>query len=185
MKTLPNLSLLLLSLLLLTTATFSIAQPPEDRGPWKTPPPSVEKYLNHLEEKNPEEYERMVQLQKENPQAFRMELRKKAHHSDKGGNKRGQKGPHPLANEIKAVRAAESPEAREEAIAVLREKVNERVENNLQEREQAIEKFRERLKKLEERNDQERASREEVVDHHLKRILENLDKPESPPPSTE
>jgi hypothetical protein len=174
--------LLKTSVLLLIPATFCLAEPPQNRGPRKPPPPSVEKYLNHLEEKNPDEFKRMTQLRKEDPQSFRMELRKKANRLDRGGKKRGPKGPHPLAEEIQAVRSAEGPEAREEAIALLREKVNERVEKNLEEREEAIEKFREKLKQLEDRNQQERASREEVVDHHLKRILDKLDKPESPLP---
>lgn len=166
--------------------TFCDAKPPEERGPRnEAPPPPVERYLKELKEENPSEFERMVKLRKEDPKAFRMELRKKAFKHRSGEKPKGYKGIHPLKQEIEDVKEAQNPEEKAAAVARLREKITEQVEKNLQEREEAIAKIRAKLKQLEERNEQEQASREEIVDHHIQRILDNLNSFETPPPPAE
>jgi len=146
----------------------------------RKPSPQVRDYLNQLQESDPDEYERLINLRKENPQAFRMELRKKVWRKGNKQGRRKNKHPRSLQEEISTLQNASTPEEKEAALSDLRTKVRERVEENLNEREAAIEKFRERLKQLEEQNEQERIRVEEIVDHHLERILNTLN---TPPPN--
>lgn len=162
-----------------------IAQPPGDkprrgeRGGMGPPP--LERYMQKMEQEHPEEYQRLQKLKAEDPQAFRMELRNKAAQFRNGNSRPIARGPHPLQNEIARVKAAQTPEERESAIAALQLKIAEQVDENLAERQVAIEKFREKLKQLEDQNEQEQTRRAEIVDHHLQRILENLENYDPPP----
>lgn len=174
------------SLILWGTLTICTAELSEEKRPGREnflpSRPPVERYLNSLKAKDPDEHKRLVNLQQEDPEKFRMELRNKAYKLRKGPHHREKKRLHPLSQEIESVKKAQNPEERALAVTSLRKAITKRVEKNLEEREQAIAKIREKLKQLENRNELERTSREEIINHHLQRILENIEKFESSPP---
>lgn len=145
-----------------------------EEPPGRRAPPPVMDYLNQLKESDPEKFEEFQTLRREDPEAFRAALRQKSWQLRKTNGIQGHRRGHPLQAEIEKVRDADSPEAREAAVAALREKVAERVEKTQREREEAIEKIRRKLKQLEEQNEQERTRREEIIDQHLARILDTL-----------
>ncbi|MDA3873818.1 MAG: hypothetical protein PF795_07645 [Kiritimatiellae bacterium] len=181
---------LFLVLTLAACITSSWAQPPdgrppredrarsERRGPEATSAP-VERYLNQLQAENPEEYQRLSDLREQDPSAFRRELRRKAY--EKRGNPSARSDrPHPLQEEISALRNAENEEDREVAIQAIRAKISERVDHSLAEREKAIQEIRVKLQRLEEQNEQERTRREEIIAHHMQRIVKHVQEQSEP-----
>ncbi len=170
-------------LLFILAAGFAVtrAQPPEGRsrhadrgrpagrGPAASSAP-VERYMEWLQQEDPEEFQRLAELREQAPGTFRRELRRKA------SEKRGRPSstpvrPHPLREEISALRNAETEADRDVAIQAIRAKITERVDRSLEEREKAIREIRETLQRLEEQNEQEQARREEIIDRHLQRVL--------------
>lgn len=173
-------------------ALAAMAQPPEAAGerpvrrgrfggnPGERPPPPVERYLEQLKEKDPDEYRRLEELRRNDPRALRRELREKVMRR-RGGDPR-RDGRHPLREEIEAVKTAETPEAREAAKEALRKKIAEMVDRNLERREKRIREIREQLKQLEQRHEQEATRRGELIEYHLRRILEDeIPEPETGP----
>jgi hypothetical protein len=141
--------------------------------------------MEELQREKPEEHRRLSRLQEENPSAFRRELRRKASETREPGRGRGRSiRPHPLRDEILALRNAETDDAREAAVAGLREKIRARVDANLAEREKAIQDVRKKLQDLEQQNEQEQARREEIIDNHLQRVLRFSREKETPEDDT-
>jgi hypothetical protein len=142
----------------------------------QTPPP-VDRYLHHLEQKDPAEYEKLKKLRQEDPREFRRALREKAM-SRRHQNFR-EDGPrvHPLTPQLKAVKEAETDAEREQAIAALRTAVENQVDANLKRREDRLNAARAQLKKLEEQQQKDLQEREALVDKHLERLLDSLNPP--------
>jgi len=146
------------------------------RRPQRTAP--LERYLERLAERDPEEYERLIRLKKEDPEAFQKTLREKVMRRRSHGRHRG----HPFADEIRSVQNADTPEARKKATEALKERIGDLVDRNLERRERRIEQIRKELKRLEDLNEQERVRRDEIIEHHLERLLEmELPDPGAPP----
>jgi hypothetical protein len=172
-------------------ATSLWAQPPPDRpgpGPERSMskshrfesdgpgrpggPEAVERWLNAQKEKNPEEFERLRILRAEDPEAFRAHMRERVEHLRKRAEE-GRVGPPPprLREEVQAVRNAATPEEREAALAALRAKVSEQIDQRLDMREKRIEQIRAELKRLEEQHEADKTDRAALVQRHLDKIL--------------
>lgn len=143
----------------------------ENRGAGGQAP--VERYLHQLKKTDPEEYQRMKALKESDPAAFRQELRQKAMSRRREMAQKHTR--HFFKEEMKAIRQAETPEAREEAVAALRVKVAEQVDRNLQRREERMAQVREQLSELESRHKLETEQKEQLIDRHVEKLLEKLE----------
>lgn len=192
MKT-PAMIAVLLALPLLLTA-----QPPADTPParpgWDRPPrermererpprgqPFLDRWMNHLEQEDPEEHQRLRQLQEEDPAAFRGEVRESFSRSRERAVAREPRAS-PFAEEVAAIHGAETEEAREEAVKRLRERMEERVEQRMAMRERRMEAIRAQLEQLEAQHKQDLDRREELVNSLMENLLHNLEAPGEPPP---
>ena len=186
-----RLALLFLPLLLLTLSPAD-AQPPRsnsERGRKvarsnseknSRPPPPSDRYLRGLRQRNPEEFERMRRLRREDPDAFRDALREKVRRRREGrrSNGRQKARPHPLREEIQAVRDAETEAERDRAVQALRERIGDMMEWQHERREKRIEHIRKQLRALEARHKTERENRDAQIDRHLQRILQRVENAE-------
>lgn len=149
-------------------------------------PPAVEEYFKKLEQQDPEEVQRLRELQQTDPQAFRKELRRRVHQQQK------QKSHHParerratMEEYVANLQNATTPEEREQAMIRIRTSIAERLDRGFEIREQAIQNMREKLSTLEERHLQDKQNREEIIARQMKRIEKaaqatSTDQPSSP-----
>ncbi len=156
-------------------------------------PPALDRLFEHLRQHEPEEFERLRTLRVEDPEGFRDELRRRVAETRVH---RGE-GPglfhHPFQREVKALRSAETPEAREEALGVLRERLGEVLDRRMEMRQQRIQAIREELMKLQAQHEADLARREEILREQVERLLAEGAPPRPnpspvaapPPPPTE
>ena len=192
---------LCLSLLLFPLAAQELAEPrmPESPGPQRPrregverrerpkgerrtelSAPSLDRYLSHLEKKNPEEYERLTALRESDPQAFRVAMREKIQKLRKRRMEAARQGTpmakprhgSPLQPEMKQLREATTEEEKAAATEALRAKIRSRVEERLRKREEKIERVREQLKELEAQNAADRERVDAIVEEHVQRMLQ-------------
>ncbi len=149
--------------------------------------PALERYMDMLSERNPEEAERLRTLRKEDPEAFRQALRGKVMEARE--RMRPGEGlrrpPLPFAEDIRAVNTAKDPEAKEAAVAALREKVSAWVDQRLEMRERRMEAVRQELEKLEEQHRKDVERRAELIEQSLQRLMKGEPaetEPDPPPP---
>lgn len=182
----------LLPLLLLLTLPPAPAQPlrdgngprerpgrPEHAGPDRDRPdqdrrqPVVERWLNHLQKQNPEEHRRLTALRREDPAAFRAEMRQQlAEIREKRSlNGDGPGAPPNLKPAIEALRAAETEPERTRALEHLRTALAEHIDQRLAAREQRIQSIREELERLETRHRADQARRDTWIQETLEQIL--------------
>lgn len=161
------------------------AQPPRGGGgpenSERRGPPAVERYFRQLEAQDPEESQRLRELRRTDPEAFRAELRERVRnrrppHAENG---KGGRMRFPLKEQVEAVQQAETKEERVQAAAVLREAISKRVEQSFAAREEVIAELRSRLEELEARHEAEKQQQEELIDRQMSRLLE--ERPRQPP----
>ncbi len=142
--------------------------------------PALERYLSHLEKKNPEEYERLSALRESDPQAFRVAMREKIQELRKRRMESARQGTPmakprhgaPMHQEMKQLREATTEEEKAAATEAMRAKIRSRVEERLRKREEKIERVREQLQQLEAQNAADRERVDAIVEEHLQRVLQ-------------
>ncbi len=173
---------LLFTALLLSTA-LATAQPPRDgKGPRdghgprdrERHQPVIERWLHHLESKDPAEHRRLTALREENPAAFRSEIRRQLAEVRENAprHREGRAGPPDLSRERQAVRDARTDAERARALATLREALAQHIDMRLAQREQRIRSIREELERLETRHRADQARRDTWIEETLERLLE-------------
>lgn len=135
--------------------------------------PFLERWLSQLKEADPDEHARLRELREENPAAFRAEVR--AAFSRMRTRAVRQQRARAFSGEITAIREAETPEARQEAVGRLRERLESHVEQRMQMRERRMEAIRKQLQELETQHKQDLERREELVSDLLTSMLEDGD----------
>lgn len=145
---------------------------------------AIDRYFQRLEQQNPDEVNRLRELRRTDPEAFRQEMRSRLH--KKAGSKRidGLQDDSTIKDLVQEVKAAGSNEEYMASKAKLREAVTRRYEESVAAREQALTHMREKLAELEERHEREKGMRDRIVDRQVKRLLsEQSNRPGSRPAS--
>jgi|GEM_PF-2899928 hypothetical protein len=149
---------------------------PSERGRYRMDRP-IERYLNHVRDKDPLAYEQMMKLRKEDPEAFRAELRTRL--QDRVKERMQEEGrPFPdreTRERIQALSARYQQATTEEDKQTIRaeiktelrathERMRMRVQKDIERAEEHLNNMRELLKRLS-------ADHEERLDRHLDDIL--------------
>lgn len=162
------------------------APPPHgrDRGPEDRPQrgprsheghPVIERWMRHMAETQPEEHQRLQNLRESDPTAFRQELRRSMSEARQAGTATPARRRNPFADQVAAIRAAESETERNAAVATLQASVESMVDRRMEVREQRIEAIRAQLEQLEADHNADKARRDELVQRQLERLLTDPD----------
>lgn len=136
--------------------------------------PVIERWLNHLEQQNPAEHQRLTALREDDPVAFREEMRRQfARAREQQQARRGVRGnPPDFTEELAALRNARNDTERAQAREALQSVLAEHIDQRLAQREQRIHSIREELNRLEMQHQADKARREAWIEEALTRMLE-------------
>lgn len=177
-------------------------QPPP-LPPWLNDPgrphggqPYLQRWMQTVKEKNPQEFERLRTLRKEHPEAFRNELRNRV--QNKGREHReGVKGPrmgrHPGSEKLKALEnknrslakqamKAEGDE-REQVITQLRQSLGESFDEREAIRMNHLRQARQELDRHQEMAAQRQRNRDQIIREQLEWMINPQKPPQHPHPS--
>lgn len=160
-----------------TAMAWADPSEPEGRPRSQRPRPrAVQQYFEQLKEKDPEEMKRLQQLRQSDPEAFRLELRKRVQENKGPSFPRHKKRLAEREDYAELIRKTNTPEERQQAITRITEDITKRIDQGLSLREEAIERLRQRLSTLEERHEREKQSRDEMIERQVRKVIQTADR---------
>jgi hypothetical protein len=172
MNPVPRLFLILLCAVTCLCAQSSADTPNRPDPARRGRPQAVENYFHQLKKENPEEMRRLRELRRDDPDAFRAEMRSRMKGRRKGEHERREPKNVLFEEHVQRVRQASTPEEREEAVSRLEDAVTARMDAVFAHREEAIQRMRKKLSDLEERHRRQEENREAVVQRQVQKLLE-------------
>ncbi len=145
-----------------------------ERGDRPRVQPVIERWLLDLEQKDPEEHQRLLLLREEDPEAFRGEVRR--HYAQARGRPSARQGDGPripeVAGQVKAYQEAKTDAERDRIRESIRAELAGHLDRRLAFREQRIQSIREELERLEDRHETDKARRDSWIDEALEQLLQ-------------
>lgn len=161
------------------------ARPPSD----DIPGGPIERWLEQLKEKHPDEFERMIKLRKDSPEEFRTQIRRRLNEArrkmdERSGREGGARGENEfqLKSEwLAAWRHATTDEERDALRLRLRESVVRFHQKRLEAQERRLDQMAKDLQEMQTRLEQQRDQSDSLIDRRVQEIIQRLDAPKPQP----
>ena len=184
-------STVILSGTILAQPPMGFQPPPPDAGPemGEPPPhhtPPVDRWMQFLQQKDPEEFERLSTLRKDDPEAFRNELAEKLRHH-RGKGREGRHGMHNMMEEntpemqalttelnklSRSYKETDDPAEKEALRTTITDTVRELYELRYTARQEKLQEAEAKIQKLREHLAQRYENRDKIIERRVQELTD-------------